>query len=109
MQEIGYIGGFKGSGEVAELKDVKGIGPKSLAFLNKINILTVEDLVTHYPFRYDVLKRDSLGDVQDGEKITIDGKVESIPILMRFKDGLNKMNVRLVTQSGVVEVYIFNK
>lgn len=109
MQEIGYIGGFKGSGEVAELKDVKGIGPKSLAFLNKINILTVEDLVTHYPFRYDVLKRDSLGDVQDGEKITIDGKVESIPILMRFKAGLNKMNFRLVTQSGVVGVSIFNR
>ena len=35
---------------MAELKDVKGIGPKSLSLLNKINILTIEDLVTHYPF-----------------------------------------------------------
>ncbi len=92
-----------------ELKDVKGIGPKSLALLNKINIFTVEDLVTHYPFRYDVLKRDELSKVEDGEKIIIDGKVESVPILMRFKASLNKMNFRLVTASGVVGVSIFNR
>ena len=94
---------------MAELKDVKGIGPKSLSLLNKINITTVEDLVTHYPFRYEVLKRDDLSKVEDGEKIIIDGKVESIPVLMRFKVGLNKMNFRLVTQSGVVGVSIFNR
>ena len=94
---------------MADLKDVKGIGPKSLTLLNKINILNVEDLVTHYPFRYDVLKRDNLSDIEDGEKIIIDGKIESVPILMRFKAGLNKMNFRLVTQSGVVGVSIFNR
>lgn len=94
---------------MAELKDVKGIGPKSLSLLNKININTIEDLVTHYPFRYDVLKRDELSSIDDGERIIIDGKIESMPILMRFKAGLNKMNFRLVTQSGVVGVSIFNR
>ena len=92
-----------------ELKDVKGIGPKSLALLNKINIYTIEDLVTHYPFRYEVLKRDELSNIGDGEKIVIDGKIESVPILMRFKAGLNKMNFRLVTMSGIVGVSIFNR
>lgn len=94
---------------MTELKDVKGIGPKSLSLLNKININTIEDLVTHYPFRYDILERNELSSVEDGEKIVIDGKVESIPILMRFKAGLNKMNFRLVTPSGVVGVSIFNR
>ena len=94
---------------MAELKDVKGIGPKSLSLLNKIGINTIEDLLTHYPFRYELLERNELGKVEDGEKIVIDGKVESIPILMRFKAGLNKMNFRLVTPSGVVGVSIFNR
>ena len=94
---------------MAELKDVKGIGPKSLSLLNKIGINTIEDLVTHYPFRYDILERNDLTKIEDGEKIIIDGKVESVPILMRFKQGLNKMNFRLVTQSGVVGVSIFNR
>ena len=92
-----------------ELKDVKGIGPKSLSLLGKIGINTIEDLVTHYPFRYDYLIRDNLAEVLDGGHIIIDGKVESMPILMRFKAGLNKMNFRLVTQSGVVGVSIFNR
>ena len=94
---------------MAELKDVRGIGPKSLSLLNKIGIYTIDDLVTHYPFRYDILERNDLTKVQDGEKIVIDGKVESVPILMRFKAGLNKMNFRLVTQSGIVGVSIFNR
>ena len=94
---------------MTELKDVKGIGPKSLALLNKININTIEDLVTHYPFRYEYLVRNNLSEVEDNGHIIIDGKVESLPILMRFKAGLNKMNFRLVTQSGVVGVSIFNR
>ena len=94
---------------MAELKDVRGVGPKSLSLLNKININTIEDLVTHYPFRYDILERNELSKVEDGEKITIDGKIESMPILMRLKTGLNKMNFRLVTQSGIVGVSIFNR
>ena len=92
-----------------QLKDVKGIGPKSLSLLNKINIYTVEDLVTHYPFRYEILKRCNLNEVEVGGKIIIDGKIESVPILMHFKAGLNKMNFRLVTASGVVGVSIFNR
>ena len=89
---------------MTELKDVKGIGPKALSLLNKIGIYTIDDLVTHYPFRYEVLERGSLAETEDGERIVIDGKVESMPLLMRFKAGLNKMNFRLVTASGVVGV-----
>ena len=92
-----------------ELKDIKGVGPRALCLLNKLNIYTVEDLVTHYPFRYDILERGDLTKTEDGEHIIIDGKIESVPILMRFKAGLNKMNFRLVTPSGVVGVSIFNR
>ena len=91
------------------LKDVRGIGPRSLNLLNKLGIITVDDLVTHYPFRYYILKRGSLTDTMDGDHIIIDGRIESSPILVRFKAGLNKMNFRLVTASGVVGISIFNR
>ena len=94
---------------MAELKDIKGIGPRALMLLNKLNINTVEDLVTHYPFRYNILTRSDLNNVEDEEHIIIDGRIESVPILVRFKAGLNKMNFRLITQSGVVGVSIFNR
>ncbi|MGN0973533.1 MAG: ATP-dependent DNA helicase RecG [Bacilli bacterium] len=94
---------------MGSLKEIKGIGPKSISLLNKLNINDVDDLVMHYPFRYDILKRDNLQDIEDGGKIVIDGKIESVPILLRFKGGLTKMNFRLVTSSGVVGVSIFNR
>ncbi len=94
---------------MALLKDVKGVGPKSLMLLNKLGINSVDDLVMHYPFRYEIFRRGNLLETLDGEHIVIDGKIESSPILLRFKGGLNKMNFRFVTQSGVVGVSIFNR
>ena len=98
-----------GRGIVTEISSVKGIGPKSLQLLNKIGIFTVDDLVTHFPFRYDILERSDLKTVGPDDRVIIDGKVESIPILLRFKAGLNKLNFRLVSASGVVGVSIFNR
>lgn len=92
-----------------KLSDVKGIGPKTETLLNKMGIFSFDDLVTHYPFRYEILKRSNLKDEEALEKVIIDGKVESIPILVRFKGNLNKLNIRLATKDGVVGVSIFNR
>lgn len=92
-----------------DVSQIKGIGPKSSSLLNKIGIYTVDDLVTHYPFRYDILTRSNLKNVNEEDKVIIDGKVESIPILLRFKAGLNRLNFRLITADGVVGVSIFNR
>lgn len=94
---------------MTNLVDIKGIGPKSITLLSKININNIEDLITHYPFRYEILKRCDLKEINEGEKIIIDGKIESIPILFHFRGGLNKLNFRLVTNSGIVGISIFNR
>lgn len=91
------------------IKEVKGIGSKSEMLFNKLNINTVLDLVTHYPFRYDFIKRSDLKNLVD-DKVIIDGKIDCVPILIRLKGNLNKMNLRLITSDGmVVGVSIFNR
>ena len=93
-----------------KLSKVKGIGPKTEPLLNKIGIFTIDDLVTHYPFRYDVLKRSDLKNVKDPEeKIVADGKVDSVPLVIRFRGGANKLNFRLATSDGMVGVSIFGR
>jgi len=92
-----------------DVSKVKGIGPKALSLLGKIGIYTVDDLVTHYPFRYDVLKRSNLKESEDEARVVVDGRVESVPILLRFKANLTKLNFRLVTADGVVGVSVFNR
>ena len=58
-----------------DLSKVQGVGPKTKTLMNKIDIYDVDDLVMHIPFRYDVLKRSDLSNVEDDEKVIIDGKV----------------------------------
>ena len=91
------------------LSELKGIGPKTTSLLNKLNIFSIDDLVEHYPFRYDVLKRSDLATATEEERVVIDGKVESVPLIVRFRGGLNKLNFRLATTNGPVGVSIFNR
>ena len=94
---------------MADLLNIKGIGAKGKTYLNKLGIMDTNDLLTYYPVRYDLLSRSDLSKVSEEDRVIIDGKVESIPLILRFNKGLNKMNFRLVTQNGVVGVSIFNR
>ena len=92
------------------LDKVKGVGPKATMLLNKLGIQNVDDLVSHYPFRYDLITRSNLEESNEMDKVIIDGKVDSAPILIRLKGNLNKMNIRVITSTGkVVGVSIFNR
>ena len=92
-----------------ELKNIKGIGPKSEILLNKLGIMNVYDLITYYPTRYEILKNSNLDEALSDERIVLSGKVESIPIVLRFNRTLNKMNFRLTLQDRKVGVSIFNR
>lgn len=93
-----------------DVSKVKKIGPKTVMLLNKLNIYSVLDLTTHFPYRYDLIKRSDLKSCNEEDKVIIDGKVDSIPILIRLKNNLNKMNFRLTTSDGnIVGVSIFNR
>ena len=91
------------------LQSIKGIGTKSEELLNKLGIMSIEDLLTYYPVRYDVLKRSDLSKISEDDKVIIDGKVDSIPVILRFNRGLNKMNFRLGIKEGIIGVSIFNR
>ena len=53
---------------MALLSEVNGIGPKMLELFNKLNIYTTDDLVNHYPFRYDVIGKSNISSLNDGQK-----------------------------------------
>ena len=75
-----------------DVEKVKGVGSKSKMLLNKLDIFSVNDLVMYYPYRYDVIKRSNLEEVTEEDKVIIDGKIDSTPILIRLKSNLNKMH-----------------
>ena len=92
-----------------QLAELKGVGPKTLQLLNKLGIDTIEKLYSYYPFRYQILKRSDLDISNQDDNIIIDGVVESIPSMFRFKGHMDKMNFRFNTGKYLINVIIFNR
>ncbi len=90
------------------LSDVKGIGPKSEKVLNKMGIFTPDDLISFFPFRYEVIERTDIFNLKDGDKIIIDGVIESVPTIFFF-GSKDKMNFKLSTTTKIFNVSIFNR
>ncbi len=91
------------------LEDIKGLGPKNLKLLNKLGINDIGDLVSFYPFRYDVIKRSNINELEDGDKIIIDGIVETIPNVFYFNRRKDKMSFKLNTSQNIFNINIYNR
>jgi len=87
------------------LKNIKGIGPKNLELLNKLNIKTIDDLINYYPFRYNFYQKTEL---KNGP-VCVSGIVESPAIATYIKKNLNKLTFRLQIENYLVNVSLFNR
>ena len=39
------------------LNEIKGIGPKTIEHLNKLNIYNIDSLIRYYPYRYNIFTK----------------------------------------------------
>lgn len=94
---------------IEELSMIKGIGPKTIKCLNKLNINSINNLINYYPYRYELLKRTNLNKVDDPNHVVIDGVIESQPQLYFFKHKINRMTFRINVQNKILNIVIFNR
>ena len=87
-----------------QIDKIKVVGPKSVILLNKLNIYTKEDLVTFYPFRYEIIKRTSLYN----DKAIVPVKIVSTPVLNYFKK-MNRLSFKAESDNKLINVVIFNR
>lgn len=91
------------------LEDLKGIGPKTISNLNDINIHTVNDLLTNYPFKYNVYKPEVLNIQDSNEIVVLTGEVYSSPKVFYIKGNLNRLSFKFNTSNKLINVTIFNR
>lgn len=92
-----------------KIGDLKGIGPKTEKIFNNIGIITTDDLMGYYPFRYDVIKRSNIQELVQDDKIIIDGIVESRASVFFFNKKMNKMTFKFNIGTHLLNVVIFNR
>lgn len=92
-----------------ELNKIKGIGPKTIEHLNKLNIYDVDSLVRYYPYRYNIFTPSKIEDSKNDEAIIVPGKIISSPKVSYIKRNFNKLAFSFETSNTIINVSIFNR
>ena len=91
------------------LEDIKGIGPKTLKLFQNLNIFTIQDLITYYPYKYKLYHPVTLDNFEENTEVLINGYVASDAKIYYIKRNLNKISFRLNTGTKLINVTIFNR
>lgn len=91
------------------LNEIKGIGPKTIEYLNALNINSTNDLLEYYPYKYKIYNPVNILNSNENENIVITGYIESNPKIFYINKKLSKMSFKFCTNNIVINVSIFNR
>ncbi len=92
-----------------KIESLPGIGKYYSYKLNRLGIETLEDLIYHFPFRYDDFSKiETIRSVMPGEKISLQGNVWQIKNI-RTRGGKFLTVAIVADESGTCEVVWFNQ
>lgn len=93
-----------------DIEKIKGVGPKSIEYLAKLELYTINDILEYYPYKYNVIRVIDIKDViNSDEVVTIKGIVDTEPKVSYIKRNFNRMSFRVNSSGILVNVTIFNR
>ena len=94
----------------SNLTEMKGVGPTLAKRLAKLGLIAVNDLVNHFPSRYeDFSHLVSINKLKVGERVTIKGKVQLINTRRSWKRRLTITEALIKDSTGSVKAVWFNQ
>lgn len=91
-----------------KLNVIKGIGEKTQSTFNKLGIVTVQDLLEHYPRGYEEFDKPiPVSMVTEGETYTIEASPVRTPKIRRIRN-LQIINIQAKDPSGSINLTWFN-
>ena len=90
------------------LAAIKGIGPKTLTLFEKLGIIYIYDLLTYFPYRYEILKKAALDDTILNPGLII-GVIECLPKVAYIRRNFNSLSFRVITENKLIKVIIYNR
>lgn len=92
-----------------DVKYVKGVGPKRVKLLNKLNIFTLEDLITYFPRDYeDRSKVKKIIELCDGENALIEATCVTQMSQIRVRNNMTICKILVRDNSGSCQITWFN-
>lgn len=92
-----------------ELSKIKGCGPKTIEYLNKLNIFDVDSLVRFFPYRYNIFTPVNIDSGSEEDTIVVSGTITS-PVKVSFiKRNFNRLSFTFETNNICTNVVIYNR
>jgi ATP-dependent DNA helicase RecG len=91
------------------LQYLPGVGPSRSAVYEKLGLMTVEDLLRHYPRAYlDARRFVRIADLAPNELLTVSGTIKSA-VTLRTRGGRTDFSLALADGSGTLGCYFFGQ
>lgn len=91
-----------------ELKELR-ISEKKCEILKNLNVVCAEDLLTHYPFRYEHIEILPFEEWKKDERISIQGTIITPARVMRLKGKRSITRFKIANDEGEFDVSLFNR
>lgn len=92
------------------LSEIKGIGPKFVEKLNRLNIHTVKDLLYHLPSKYqDLSKITKISELQAGQTVTVNGIITALSMSRTSRKKMYIIRATIDDGTSKIKVVWFNQ
>lgn len=93
-----------------QLSNIPKISQKYAKTLAKMGIFTVQDLLFHFPFRYDDFSSNfSISEISNGQIATVQGEITKIKTIRTWKRKMYITEARIQDETGEIKVIWFNQ
>jgi ATP-dependent DNA helicase RecG len=98
---------------VNNLKDsiirLNGVGEERADDLSQLGIRTIEDLLYYFPYKHEDQRLKDLAEVGHEEKVTVEGTIQSEPVVRFYGKKKSRMTVRLLVDRYALTAVLFNR
>jgi len=96
--------------EDKDVKYVKGVGPNRVKLLNKLDIFSLEDLITYFPRGYeDRSKPKNIADLVDGEEALVEAVAVTKMSAIRIRNNMTICKLVIRDETATCQVTWFNQ
>ncbi|XEC96988.1 ATP-dependent DNA helicase RecG [Paenibacillus tarimensis] len=91
------------------VRQIKGVSAPKEQELHAFGVYTAADILEYYPFRYEDYRIRELSEVKDGEKVTVQGKIMSPPMLQRYGRSKSRLSCKVAVDRHLLTGVWFNR
>ena len=95
---------------MTNVRYLRGVGEQKARALERLNIHTLQDLITYFPRRYEdrsAVRR--IADLEPDETACVCAMIAAEPTVSHIRRGMDLVKVRAVDESGTLDLTFFNQ